>query len=139
MNDEELENLIRRLPAPELPGEWRREILNVAVRQRMESRPSLLTARWLRVPAWLTPARAAWSGLAVAWSLILLLQASSGPTCEAGRQVPGLEVSEVAERMQERARLIVELEQPPQQETPPHPKPLGDGGRRNAGRVQLTA
>ena len=76
MNDERLENALRRLPAPELPPAWRDEILSVArgaaQPRRAEWPPFLLMWRGVFTRNPLTV-----SALACLWILIFVLKAAT--------------------------------------------------------------
>ena len=76
MNDEWLENELRRLPAPELPGTWREEILSVARKaaepRRAEWPPFLLAWRGVFARNPLTV-----GALACLWILIFALNATT--------------------------------------------------------------
>jgi hypothetical protein len=69
MNDDEIERLLREMPAPELPAAWRAEILAVA---RREWSPILL---WLRNALARNPISA--SALAAMWALIFLFRVTT--------------------------------------------------------------
>jgi hypothetical protein len=79
MNDEMLEQKLRELPAPELPGAWRAEILAAARRaahaspQKSQVWPSVLV--YLRHLCVRNPVTA--SAMAALWMLIFLFKAST--------------------------------------------------------------
>jgi hypothetical protein len=77
MNDEILEQKLRELPAPELPGSWREEILSTAWRaarsQNQQVWPTLLV--YLRHLCVRNPFTA--SALTALWMLIFLFKAGT--------------------------------------------------------------
>jgi hypothetical protein len=76
MTDDELEHLLRGLPSPELPGEWREEILANALREGRASRPAwpplLLSLQNLCTRNPFTA-----GALTALWILIFLLKANT--------------------------------------------------------------
>jgi len=76
MNDDEIERLLRELPAPELPAAWREEILAAAREaarpRRTEWPPLLLMCRAVFAR---NPVTA--GALALAWILIFVLKAAT--------------------------------------------------------------
>ncbi len=79
MNDDEIERLLRQLPAPELPAAWRGEILAAARREARAERPA--RSVWPPVLIWLRNVFAhnpATSGvLATLWLLILMFRVTT--------------------------------------------------------------
>jgi hypothetical protein len=77
MNDHDLEQQLRGLPAPELPSAWRAEIL---ARARREARP-VAAPVWPAVVLWLRLAFArnpiTSSALAMLWAVILFFKATT--------------------------------------------------------------
>ncbi len=79
MNDEEIEKLLREMPAPELPAAWREEILAVA---RREARAQVEPSReWppilLRLRSVFARNPITASALAFMWLLIFLFHATT--------------------------------------------------------------
>jgi hypothetical protein len=79
MNDEEIEQRLRELPASELPATWRAEILTTALREAR--RPALAVQAWppLLVTLRNLLARNPWtaSALTALWMLIFLFKAGT--------------------------------------------------------------
>jgi len=79
MNDDEIERLLRELPAPELPAAWRAEILAVARRAARREKPA--RREWPPLLLWLghrlarNPVSA--GTLAALWLLILLFRVTT--------------------------------------------------------------
>jgi len=120
MNDETLEQKLRELPTPELPGKWRAEILAEARRearsQKREVGPTVLVylrSLWVRNPVTV-------SAMAALWMLIFVFKANTPVDPEEkmllahydpSRPVYLVSISDEIHL----ARLLRELDEPPQE------------------------
>jgi hypothetical protein len=79
MNDEEIEQRLRELPAPELPATWRAEILTTALRDARRPAPTAQVWPPLLVTLSNLLARNPWtaSALTALWMLIFLFKAGT--------------------------------------------------------------
>ena len=105
MNSDDFEKHLQRQPLRQVPGEWRREILQTAVPVRpptLDPRPS-----WLSTILW--PNAKAWAGLGCVWILIFALHAASRGSSPMLAQIAAPKSADVMTTLKDREQTLVEL------------------------------
>src|SRR5881394_3386343 len=121
MNTGDFEKRLERQDMRPIPREWREEILNAA-RRAGDPQPSTLNPQptsWWRELLW--PSPQAWAGLAVAWVLILGLNAATREPVQVVTAQSTAPAREVLMALKERRRLLAELAGSPTQVEPQKP------------------
>ena len=118
MNADDFEKRLRRQEMRPIPREWRGEILDAARRASAHQRstPNARTAPWWRELLW--PSPQAWAGLAVAWVLILGLNAATREPVQVATAQSTPPARDVLVALKERRRLLAELAGSPTQVEP---------------------
>ncbi len=131
MNDDQLEEHLRRQPLREIPTHWRAEILSAAQAagprpSALDPQPSLLSTLIAQLSSVLRPHPQAWAGLAALWVVILTLQLTSrDPTEIVARNTPPPSPEMLTVLRQQKLLLAELVERPePRAAEPPKALPL---------------
>ena len=138
MNPDNFEQRLQRQPQREIPATWREVILSVA---KSASRPSPLASGLRLLSSLLAPRRAAWTGLAAAWIVILALNiAARDNTLGAQASRTSAPASpETMQALRQQRLLLAELSDRPESRAIAPPKPIIAPGPRSQSREKSAA
>ncbi len=134
MDTNEFEQRARRQSFRPVPDEWREQMLGVA--RKAPSEESRTTHYESRHPWWrelLWPCPQAWAGLAAAWALILIFNATTREAAHADRRPSAPASPEVLRALREQKDLFTELFAPSPSTRPPVnfvPRPRSEASRQ---------
>ncbi len=115
MKTDDFEKRLQQTAPREIPAAWREEILNVARRAETSrhpspgSRPGLLATLIQQLAATFRPHRAAWTGLAAAWLVILAMNLTAQDSSTFTATSSSIPSAETMQALKQQRLLFAEL------------------------------